>query len=1059
MFRLIYAALNVRPEEQQRAILLLGFGFFMGIFLATYQLASETELITQAGSSDDSSQLIRQGLFAAAILGVITTALFAFFQNRISYGVFSIINLLIIFSTVTGFYILHRVLPDEYSLYLSFAQFATLGPVVAVFLLGFWGVFGRLFDLRQSKRIIGGIDTGQLLAAIFTFFTVGLGVLTFQTFNLLLVSAISVIGALVFLLIIVNKYKLGEVKAGYEQSTNVSIKEMISSKYVVLLGVFISISIFAYLLVENSYLAALSEQYPVDEEASLRQFLGWFNGSILILSFIFQTFFNDRIIAEYGLRVALTILPVILGVLTIIVLVVGNLANLNVTWATGMTFFVFVALSKLFITFLRDALENPAFKLYFMTLDNKIRFDIQAKVEGVVVESAKVVVGGLIILLGLLSFFDVIHYYYILIFVVLAWVYLAAQLYAEYRNRIRDKLENQDIALEELDLVQDAVIGTIQNNLENKRPETALFSFKLLEKINPVFVAPSINSLMKHSDEKVRGFAQDAMNAYRGVSVSDRYIISASNDEARKGRIQLSHSEISNLLLTGEISKRRLAYLSRSEDAMDRQYGAELIGHMTSSDSLSYLIELLQDIDHNVRLAAITSSTKRYNKEVISALIGNLGSTTYSNVAKSALFVIGAKALPVLDNAFYKAGQDNQIMLRIVQIMGRIGGNMAKEMLWNKIDYPDKIISSQVLDSLSETGFKASITQVTRIKYAIESNISDIAWNIAAYLEVPDNKNTRQLKQALKEENDHDIRHIYTLMSMLYDAKSIHLVKNNLESGTSEGITYALELLDVLLAEDVKQKIMPILDDVSDAEKVRKLQVYYPRAKLSTQLVLKFLINRDFTQSNRWTKACSLYQIGRLKVAEFKYDMIANLFNPDKMVREMAAWGIYNLDHELYFEHISRLDNEVQESLNAKIVDREVAIGEGNLIFEKVRFLQSMKVFGQTTGLLLSYVANRMPTQIISEGETVNLTGELANYFIIIRSGKLNYYINGEHVKEMKERNFIGETVESQEHTVNRILVALEDSKILLISKDRYYELLSDNLVFAQTVIRYLTAS
>ena len=97
MFKLIYAALNVRPEEQQRAILLLGFGFFMGIFLATYQLASEAQLITQAGSTEDSSQLIRQGLFAAAILGVISTALFAYFQNKISYGIFSVINLVLIF--------------------------------------------------------------------------------------------------------------------------------------------------------------------------------------------------------------------------------------------------------------------------------------------------------------------------------------------------------------------------------------------------------------------------------------------------------------------------------------------------------------------------------------------------------------------------------------------------------------------------------------------------------------------------------------------------------------------------------------------------------------------------------------------------------------------------------------------------------------------------------------------------------------------------------------------------------------------------------------------------
>ncbi len=452
MLKLVYAALNIRPEEQRRALLLLGFGFFMGIFLATFQLTSETQLITQAGAEEDSAKLISQGLFAAAFLGVISTALFAFFQNRVSFGIFSIANLVIILVVVITFYVLFKFLPNEYIKILSFIQFAFLGPVVAVFLLGFWGVFGRLFDLRQSKRIIGGIDTGQLLGAILTFFSIGLGANAFETYNLLIVSGISIIGAIVFLVIIVNKYKLGEAASGFAQSEQVSIKDMLSSRYVVLLALFISFSVFAYLLVENSYLSALSEQYPVEEEASLRQFLGWFSGSILVLSIIFQTFFNDRIIAEYGLRVALTILPVILGVLTITLIVVGNLTGQSAAAGVFFTFFLFVSLNKLFITFLRDALENPAFKLYFMTLGNNIRFDIQAKVEGVVVELAKVIVGGLIILLGFLSFFELIHFYYILLFVIVGWIYLAGKLYAEYRNRIRAKLESKEIAEDEITL-------------------------------------------------------------------------------------------------------------------------------------------------------------------------------------------------------------------------------------------------------------------------------------------------------------------------------------------------------------------------------------------------------------------------------------------------------------------------------------------------------------------------------------------------------------------------------------------------------------------------------
>ena len=103
--------------------------------------------------------------------------------------------------------------------------------------------------------------------------------------------------------------------------------------------------------------------------------------------------------------------------------------------------------------------------------------------------------------------------------------------------------------------------------------------------------------------------------------------------------------------------------------------------------------------------------------------------------------------------------------------------------------------------------FKAGISQITHIKYAIESDVEDMSWNLAAITEVPDKFLGPKLKQALLEENEHDIEHIYMLLGMLYDPHSIQLVKDNIESGTVEGINFGLELLDVFLSDDLKQKI------------------------------------------------------------------------------------------------------------------------------------------------------------------------------------------------------------------------------------------------------------
>lgn len=1055
MFKLIHKALNVKPEEQQQVLLLLGFGFFMGIFLATFQISAETLFVTKLGEG-----FISWGIFAAGVAGIISTSIFVFLQNKLPYSVLSFINLTALFLITIGLYIAFKIVPEEYIKELAFVHFTLMGPSFALFLLNFWGVFGRIFDLRQSKRIIGGIDTGQLFAAIITFFIVGSGLLVLpETYDFLLFGALSIFGSLIFLTIILKKYNIESVLSGSENKKTVPIAEMFKDRYVVLLAAFITFSVFAFLLVENSYLTVLTIQYPdtVEGKTQLTEFLGLFNGAILILSFIFQTFFNDRIIADYGLKVSLMILPIILGVITILIIATSFIVGFDVGSSGFYIFFVFIAISKLFVTFLRDALENPTFKIYFMTLRSNIRFDIQTKIEGVVNEFAKALTALVILAVGFLSFFETIHFSYLIIVVVVGWIGFAGKLYSEYRNRLRKNLESKQINIEEVDVLYESVISTIRNNLLNDQPSMAVFAYKLLEKINPNYVNNSLNTLMRHPKNIVRDFAQEKMNAIKGLSVSDKYIVTSNESGTDAGRNKVPSIDLISLLSSGDISVKRITNLCKSEDIQDRQYGAELIGNMESDKAIFYLVELLTDYNAKVRIAAIKSSEKKYSYEILISLIDNLKSSRFSNFAKSALVRIGQDALRPLDNSFHKSGQDAKLMVKLVQLMGRIGGDEAIQLLWPKVDFPDKIISSQAIISLSEAGFKADIGQMTRIKYAIESDIGDIAWNLAASLEIPKDKYSHFLSESLFEENVNDIKHIYTLLSMLYDPASIYLVKQNLESGTNEGITLAIEMLDVLLSEDLKNKIIPVLDDISTAEKVKKIEPFYPRVDLTSMQVLKFLLNRDFTQSNRWTKCCVLFHMGALKKKIFKNDIIANLFNPDQMIRQMAAWALYQLSADLYYEHVVRLDVEFQEVCNDRLkINRK--LGEGSLVFEKTLFLKSMYIFKRVSSLDLSYMADSMEKMTIDIGDTLSLGNELANSFIIVVTGNLSYYQEDEAKTNLGPGEFIGELVLDDKALESAMVVANQNTELYVIDKDLWHDLLADNITFAQSVFSNLTA-
>jgi AAA family ATP:ADP antiporter len=386
--------------------------------------------------------------------------------------------------------------------------------------------------------------------------------------------------------------------------------------------------------------------------------------------------------------------------------------------------------------------------------------------------------------------------------------------------------------------------------------------------------------------------------------------------------------------------------------------------------------------------------------------------------------------------------------------MGRIGGQRAKDLLWNKIDYPDKVVVSQILLSMGECGFKSGISQITRIKYAIESDIADISWNLGALNEVGDGEESLEVRQALQREMQSDTEHIYMLLAMLYDTRSIQLVKENIESGTTEGTTYAVELLDVFLSEQLKQRVIPILDDLTIAEKINRLEAFYPRVKLDEKLVLKFLINRDFTQANRWTKACVVHQIGVMKIADFSLDLIAQLFNPDRLIREVAGWALFQINPESYHSNVARLEEQTRKKLDEAILER------GNrsslMVFEKILFYQRIPVFEGIPGITLSFLADISEELRLHEQQSLSIDEKFNNHFYILYSGSVKYYVKGNFETDFNQGQFIGEMLSAPGFANTNLIVASEETVLLKINKDLFYELVSDNVKLADKVLEYI---
>ncbi len=1037
MFAKLLKLIGTKQGEEKLVTLLLANGFFLGVFIATFQISAENMFINEYVDQLDYAFLVQ------GFLGVFSTILFAYFQNRVSFPSLIIFVLSGIFLFLIAVLVLFKVYYHKYLIYLLFVM---MGPLTALVILIFWGVFGRLFDNRQSKRIIGGIDTGQLTGTILAFFVISIlsrFELIQDDVNQLYVSAVSILGAMVFLLKIIRDYDLNIVKKKTkEEVKETSYVKIVKDKYVLLLSIFLIISIIIFRLVDFSFLQVVTLQFP--DDSYRRFFLAVLNGGIMILSFLIQTFLNDRIIMNYGLKVSLTILPIILVFFTFAAIISGAIFGFSpADGGIFIFFFLSITLSKLFSASIRDALENPAFKLFFLPLDNKVRFDIQAKVEGVVNQVGIIIAATLLIGFGFFAYVELIDYSYLLIVVLVIIIYVVSKLYNEYRISLKKKLEAQKQDSILLVGSERKVTNVILSNIRNVDYIKAIFSLKMLEIVNPIVFEEKLLDYLAHPSDQVREYVLRKIEHLKLIDSSNGVSQFIETNKSKELKI-LALKVYDNLNETHSIKLTQFQFfiLVKSDNPIDREYAARFLKVSWRDTYDQFLIELLRDTNPKVRRAAIVAAGWIGQVEILKYLIPNLSLNQYKHAASSAIVKFSNRALDQLEIEFYKTDQSNDTRAQIVKIYGRIGGEKSAALLWDKINFPNKEIVAIIIHSLTISDTKISVTQTSAVKHIIDDYISIYAWNASMLANLPKGRNWKMLMQALEEENMYNLDQLYLLLSLIYDKQSIQLVKENINSGTVDGITFAIELLDVFVTDDIKPKLVAVLDDISNEEVVRRLSEYFPQEKYTHIELLKQIVNRDFNSINCWTKACAIYNLALLDDAKVCEELIANIFNADSFLRETAAWAIYQIDPQAYRLHTKRLKEQVRMILDKTILPTNIgSFSIGRIKFHDIVLLKKIKMFSDLTWVAVRGITEHLLEVYLPEGKSL----ENKDNIFIVKKGSIEMQKKNGLKVRMGERNIFGNLLMYEQGATDTV-VAYRDAVLLAIDRETLLGLISSRM-------------
>jgi ATP:ADP antiporter, AAA family len=722
----------------------------------------------------------------------------------------------------------------------------------------------------------------------------------------------------------------------------------------------------------------------------------------------------------------------------LIAAIFGSAFGFTAASASFAFFFLLIVLSKLFAKSLKDSIEVPASKILYQSLDVSVRYDVQARIDGTVNELAAFSSGLILAGLGMISFVKIIHFSYFLILILLIWVYIGYRLYISYRLSLESSLKKfQHLTIDqetELPLLEKIIPGVSDSSEVAAVLEFAPQSWN-------GYVSRNIPKLITYNQKILTLILRIIENLDLKDTVDQLDQISGITTPVQKSRLKIMMDRFrTDGRKSGEEELRKML---KSENPDDRKKGLIIILEKNDPKYFPRIVPLFRDPSSSVRISAIHTAGILNRKDFVTYLVDMLEDPEYYSYAFNALCLMNEDILENLEHGFHKTGIGEKGMVRITRVIGSIGTPKAARYLIGKLNHYNRNVFLYAVKGLQKINFDSTESDKIKIFTALNRVAGITAWNLSAKYSLRESDMTAPVVKAIDEEILENYDLIYSLLSIAYDQATVYHIRKNLESGTSEGIGFAIELLDMFIDETVKPYLFPLLDDTSTAEKVKLLQSEFPVEIMKTEEQLLAIINRDYNQINPYTRVCAIQALQKMESFRPGKDIIAQMFNPDPLLREESSKLLFRLEKESFNEVQKRLSPQYRLSIENFLPTSGTDEERG--FFRKFRYLRESELFINFNNHQLLYIARRFelynfdiiadepfsqlvkPGQIIfiAEGELKIRSGE---DLISFRSGKLI------DIKECVDLSF--EEI---------VIAGGSSSRVLLLDKSALQELIFDD--------------
>jgi hypothetical protein len=780
----------------------------------------------------------------------------------------------------------------------------------------------RLFNREQLRRLQPVAETGLIAGTVLISLIIPfLLSFKFTVPDILLVSTLSVFIALVIQIMIGNRFLVfvGEDDLGEPViNDKFQLRSIVfhEDPYSRIIGYFSALSVLTAIFIQYSFMAVTRELYPVAE--NMAGFLCLFTGSTMLMILFLKLVVFDLFLHTYGLRACLIATPILVAVFTTVAIAIGSVMGYTPDVPGGfIIFFLLIATARLISRALKDSVESPSVKIISQSVRKKTGTEILSGTLAINNNLLILFSGIVLTVFGLIGSVKIIHFSFLLLIIAFLWLYVAFWLFREYRNSIHEAASKAGIVRPEVG------ISSEHHDFKNKFVAHLMFRKNYFNLISGNTSGLSGISNKVYYD-RIIDHAVSKMD-FNLITVLKQTSVTPDFDE----NIRQKAAEAAKIL-----QENQATYKPVDEKTFDPV--RTLSG--TRKPQTTEILRLLRDSSIESKRLAIYMIGKFGMSDLSSEVCGCLSIPGLTSDASEVLNTFGQEAEGALIR-LYLSSSGNTLMSRtILQLLGRRCNPGITEFLFLRLWANSRQQKEIALKCLINCNFKSADKEVERLNQLSSEIIGIITWCLAAKISLLRDNDTFLLEK-INREITRWYKFLFNILSITYNPETISIISENIEGGTIESVSYALEMTDTMVSDIIKPQLIYLLDTVPDEVKLRNLFQFYTVEIPDRKKIHEDIINRDYNLISLWTKACALRTMTVTEDHDMAESVTALLFSPEEIIQEEAAYLIARTNPELYFSASDRIPDSIKNRLDNIISGTRE---KREMLFEKTQFLSSL---------------------------------------------------------------------------------------------------------------------